>query len=68
MLVLVLMEEVLGDELFPQCSDGRQTLQCDGEVRIDWTTSYKNKNKWYVNRIVHTCTTCAVNWDRTARD
>ena len=38
-LVLVLVEELLSDILLPERPDGGQTLQSDGEVRVDWAAS-----------------------------
>ena len=38
MLILVLMEELKSYVFFFQCSDSRQTLECHGDMGIDWTS------------------------------
>ena len=43
MLILVLVEELDCNVFLLQSSDSGEALECHGDVRIDWTSSYRNK-------------------------
>ena len=51
MLILIAVENLVGLVLHAQSSDGWQSLQCDGEMRVQWTPccAYVRKHKSSVN-------------------